>query len=352
MSLDGNVQGDIGLRVCALIYEKLMIDDEWSHAFERGFGWVGHRLVQRVWASPPEDSEGKVISLISARTTVVENVSLDEQKAIGCLAAFNYAAVGSAYVYDVQTRSVDLCLAYVIHEEMLRDRTDELAANAILQLCEAEDNADALAATLKGDVASRGHPQHGPRQAPDGMLDVVRQVFIPQGSEVSRFINIDEMKRVEALFHGTACASLGAWAEGVTVEVACGPDMTTLIELRADVPHPWLGSGLAVRTTLPLPVPSDEIDRFIARLQELQLATNDGGGQCGAWYVGHHRQVPYPTWTRFIPNALFRPRLAADVTMSEVVRALWVDRLFYPGLPLRSAWPIMRARYEAQSQAN
>jgi hypothetical protein len=53
--------------------------------------------------------------------------------------------------------------------------------------------------------------------------------------------------------------------------------------------------------------------------------------------------------------ALIRHKLLIDdedVAMSEVVRAIWVDRLFFPDLPARSAGPIMLAHYEAQSRAN
>ena len=47
---------------------------------------------------------------------------------------------------------------------------------------------------------------------------------------------------------------------------------------------------------------------------------------------------------------LFRPGYARGIALSEMRRAVWLDGLFHPDLPPRSAWPIIQARYEAQAK--
>jgi hypothetical protein len=338
---------DIGQRAVEKIHAQLFIDEQWTLRTPRAFTWLGHRLAQTVSASPVSDSNGIEVSLVSAETLIVKEVSAPPEAVHAVLGACNVLAVGSAYVFDESARSISLKLAYPIHEQILEDRSSELGSYTILQLCEAEDTCEAIAHRVSGQPAWAAHPTQGPRVSRDGMLAAVNDLFGPTGRQPSPYSNPDEMRAVNELCRDTPHASLEAHADGVCVEVAFGEELTTLIELRADVGHPWLGTGLAIRTTIPVTLPDAQLAVVAARLQTLQFETVDGGGQLGAWSVGRHREAPYITWTRFLPSLNFRRGAAQQAAMSEIVRALWADRLLCPGLPPRSAWSVLQARVEA-----
>jgi hypothetical protein len=177
------------------------------------------------------------------------------------------------------------------------------------------------------------------------MLNVAREFFIPAGREASRFAVDSDMQQVVDFMRGTPFASLGATPEGVCIEVPFDAAGSALVELRTTERHSWLGHGLVVATSLPLNASESDLDHTAALLQVRQLQTVDGGGQFGAWGVRDNSGRKYVTWSRFVPNALYRPGLALDIAMGEVNRAGWVDRMLFPHLPPRNAWDVLETRY-------
>lgn len=178
------------------------------------------------------------------------------------------------------------------------------------------------------------------------MLFVAQRLFIPAGEKPSTFAVEEELVKVEHWVKNSPLACMGASSDVVCVEVLFGEENTTLIEIRIDERHPWLGSGLTIRTTLPPQGSTEELTPFADRLQRLQVQTVDGGGGLGAWSVRDRFDEPHVAWVRFVPSYTYRMDRVLDVAMGEINRALWVDQLFHPGLPVRNAWEIMERRLE------
>lgn len=337
---------DVGLATLGIVHQRLMIDEEWTERGVRQFTWTGYRLAQTVGASPIVMSRDMPVSLIVIRTPVVTDVATPLDRVEEALALRNYFAVGSAYLLRREERAVDLVCAHTIHDETLEFRSDQLADFAILQLCEAERDAETLAAACRGRIAEYTHPIRGSRLVPDDMLNVVDECFVPKGSGESCFRDRAELQKVCDYYRGSPLASFDATSETVCVEVPFGPSDTSLVELRADVTHPWLGSGLAVVSAFRAGQDIGRLYGFAGVLQQLQLQTTLGGGQCGAWAVRVNKGDPVLAFSRFVPNAMFRQDLVLDVAIGEVNRALWVDGVMFPDLPPRNAWDVIRVREE------
>jgi hypothetical protein len=343
---------DVGLRVLARIHERLMIDEQWTVRRERGFSWIGNALVQHIDVTPAFESRDILVHQVVVQSRVVAETTTAEETIEQFLAINNCFAIGSALVYDRAEHTIDLMLAHTVHAETLEFRASHLADLAILQLWQAERDALALAEICGGSAAYSPHPISGWRPEPDEMLGVADAIYIPAGRESSRFARLDEMERIQEFVHDSTLASLGASSTGIAIEVPFGPDDTALIQLHTDVRHPLLGAGLAVRTMVRLDVSSVEAADIAARLQQMQIQTVEGGGQFGAWGVHLDRDVRRVAWSRFVPNAMFQIGLALDVAIGEMNRAQWLDRLFFPNLPERNAWLLMRNREAQRHRAN
>ncbi|OLE11692.1 MAG: hypothetical protein AUG89_09270 [Acidobacteria bacterium 13_1_20CM_4_56_7] len=187
---------DVGQQTLDVIFEMLKIDEPWSWRQPRGFSWIAHRLAQAVEASSVFESRGMAISRIISRVTVVEDVELTDRAAEKLVAHLNHLAVGSAYVYLPDKRSLEAILGHNVHAEMLRDRSREIGAYQILQLALAEHQAESLADMLRGKVARRQHPSSGERVDPDDMLNVVPRVYLPAGAQQSSFADEAEIEKV------------------------------------------------------------------------------------------------------------------------------------------------------------
>ena len=65
---------DIGLSALARIHKRLLIDESWTVRGDRGFAWTAYRLAQKLDASAIVQSRDLPVSVITLRTTVVQNV--------------------------------------------------------------------------------------------------------------------------------------------------------------------------------------------------------------------------------------------------------------------------------------
>lgn len=337
---------DAGLATLTRIFERLLIDEAWTVRRPRGFTWVAHRLAQSVDATAPFDSLGVMISPVTVRVPVVQGVQAPQEDVELLLGRMNADAVGCALIYWPEERRIESFLGHAVHDEILDYRAEQLAAVAILQLCNTEAGADWLAEKVGGNVAQWAHPKGGRRADRDDMLNVADHVFIPRGDGPSRYADGTEIDAVLALIQGSGYASLGGSAGGVSIEAPFGEGETSLIRLRTGEVHPWLGAGLLVTTSLPMHFSASKLTRIAGRLNRDQVGALDQVGGIGAWSLRpEHGGREFVTWTRFLPNALYRPGGAKDAALPELIRARWVDGLFFPGLPERNAWPILSRRF-------
>ncbi|SRR6266566_1545823 len=337
-------QRDVGQQALDRIYQLLQIDESWSSRESRSFSWIAHRLTQKIEASPVFESRGIPISRIISRVTVVEDVELAASAAEKLVAHLNHMAIGSALSCVPEERHIDMILGHIVHDETLASRSHQVGAFAMLQLAVAERQAEPLADLFSGRVARRHHPTSGERIYPDDMLNVLHATYLPAGGETSRFANAPEIDKVYQLVYKSAFFSAGGSADGIVIEVPFGPEDTSLIELSTVVQHPNFGTGLGVFVRLRTSLDEADGAKLANQLNVLQFEGGKVGAALGAWCLYTGNSQSSVGHALFIPNAHFQPDVALDAAMGAIERALWVDSVLYPGLPVRSSLPIVGKR--------
>lgn len=332
---------DAGLRSLKIIHKLLMIDEEWTTRTPRQFTWLGWRLAQSVEAGEPCISRDLEVSRIVASVRVVEEVGLPAHEVHGLLGSLNVLAVGGALLYSESERAVDAVLAATIHEETVDWRAQQVGSNLIILLALLEHAADNLADRLRGRVAVRTGPGQVLREVPDDMLNVLHDHYRPAGLEPSRFASMEEIRTIEEEVRGGPFFSAGGDAGGIAIEVPFGEDETTLIQIVAEEPHPYLGSGLGIFTSVRVYGTIQEIGLHAMSLNLRQLRHHELPPGLGAWCAKTRGEKVHLAHAQFIPNAAFRPGLALDAAILAISRALWVDGLFFPGAGDRSAVEIL-----------
>lgn len=311
---------DLVNRALERLSATLMIDDEWSIRSDCELTWTGHRLAQTFSVKGPYESRGMQVCRVSSTVPVVvgpADDNLDEK-----LSALNHLSVADALVWHPTEGLIKSHLAAVFHEETFEWRLSQFDSLAIIQLSLLEARVDVLAEMFHGDLARWVHPRSGERQAPDDMLNVVRDVFQPVGLETSRFVSEQEFDAVEAWVRGTQCFTMGASERGLAIEVPFGSDDTSLIQLQADQIHPTLGSGLLVTLQIrPKEEPRHRTVAAIAADLNRQECEAKSMNQYGAW----HEKDELLTHAHFLPNMEFGQHVTLNAAMGQIYRATWAD---------------------------
>ena len=322
---EGSTADELARRALGLVHETLLIDEEWTTRSKDGFSWLAWRLRQSFRSGMPFVHDGHELIRVSAATVVVDGVRVDGKRVVDFLGMFNRFTVGEALLWDASERSIVSNTAVVLHEPVLEWRIKELSANAILALAAAEIRGESYVAPFAGQLARREHPDHGPRVVADDMLNVVRDAFAPAGSGASEFAQAEEFREIEAIVRDGPFFTAGGSESGIAVEFAFGNDDTSLLHMRTDQQHPWLGSGLLATLKVRLPA-------------HLRLRAADAAGylnaleargdypyqSAGAWCVEHEEPERIIAHAHFVPNALYQSGISRDVLFSGINRALWV----------------------------
>ena len=340
---------DAGVAVVNHIFESLRVEDSWSVRRARGFRWLAWRLCQVVRASPPFEDAGHTLSRVQATTTVLRNTVAPVPSVGKALLMLNREALGSAWVFELETRELRLVLAMSVHGGTVAFRASQLATFSHLQIMEAESRAEALATALDAEVAIASHPKSGYRKEPNGFA-LAPAWFQEESGAVSRFQSSDEMEMVASMLadYGDAVYTDGHRAEGLACEVPFGARDTSLVELVTSALHPWLGTGLLVLSRARLRTSWDDATSIAARLNALSLGDQSVlpglGGWC-AWPDGESWSLAH---SHFLPNLMAQTGVARDAASSALLRMHLVDQLFHPDLGPRSAAAIVAARRAAE----
>jgi hypothetical protein len=302
----------------------MKIDREWSVNGRRQFAWWGHRLAQRIWADPPFDDEGIVITRLHARTDLINNFRPDPRR-LGDLAFLMRRASLSGLVRD--TRHPDrlqLACSMYAHAESSEWVQRAFSLAVACQVDEAEGLVDGLAELLGGQVAASCHPQSGPRHVPDDMLGVLTSMVIPEGAGPSAFPG-PYFEQAREMMEQNCFLATGD-ESALTVEFPFG-DFTSLCQMQTKEEHPWLGRGLLVRLTLPTGR-GDDAERAEQALylngRELQELTR--AHFLGSWCPSSHGL----TYVTFFPNYWSRafPGFVPLAAMGTRNRAHWAAGVF------------------------
>ncbi|WP_374947493.1 hypothetical protein [Agreia sp.] len=333
---------DLGLFMIDMLYERLMVDDEWSMRGPRGFTWWSYRLAQHVEASVPVRVGDADVCEIRIWTELVNNVD-PNSPAADVVAMPNMQATLSATIWDPNRRTItDYCTA-VVHPETADWMAWLLPVAALLQNTAAHSRAHALADALNGTPAESNHPTNGQRPQADELLSAPERITGPDGSQRSKFIGpitravAQTIGRIGLAGFSTdtefVCELPFSGPRPIAMVIDPEPVETALLEIYPDVEHPQFGSGALMTVALPLHFAPDEVMHVANKLNALEAQAAlpvDGakptgmslGVLLGAWSpdprVDSRDRIAFNC---FLPSVLARPALLENMVRCQVIRS-------------------------------
>jgi hypothetical protein len=332
---------DVGPQVLDDLFQRMMIDREWSVRSDRSFTWWGHHLAQRVWAEPCRQDHGYGMVCVRAETDLLCQVP-DNKRTTDALNLLNAHASLSSLVWYKDKAKIKLACSAYFHRENANWLRDVFYAAATIQAADAETKLSTAADLLASEPDVSQHPGSGPRETMDDLLNVIEGSVARVGQEPSRFTEDDFASAADSL-SGQFLAS--ADKTGLTAEfpffgampsagTALGLGTSTQLEtalLQADCEarHPQLGSGVLLLLKLPL---ENDAERSVAIAQKLNLAEATEWVRChqlGGWCCDISLNVP--AFCCFVPSILRRPALLEALIMSISARVMWSHALLFGG---------------------
>jgi len=314
---------DAGIAVVDYIYNVMSIDARWAVREPRGFTWWAKDFAQRVWAEPPIEDRGFIISRIHARTDVLRDFS-PSMVNLAKLAVFNAMASLSALVWNpAEPNRVRLAASMYAHDRNLPMVERLLSLAVALQAADAQTKAETLAASLRATCDSSAHPSSGARPECDDMLNVIENLVAPLGREPSFWAG-KEMEQAVSSLQQPPCVLCTGDAAGLAAEFPLF-DRTMLVRMKTGAKHPRLGNGLLVRLSLPFIGWLADNARDAAALNVLELEKLTRVPFLGSWY-GLHDGIHF---VGFYPNSAHVPGLLQNIVLQMVGRAHWVAHELY-----------------------
>jgi hypothetical protein len=213
-----------------------------------------------------------------------------------------------------------------------------LAQAAIMQPIDAE-----LRGNMLPELIGGGQPafEDGNKSEQlDGILEVADQIFVPAGTQLSKWQGSDEFAEFAQFFGKSEGCVANADPKGLTAEVPFGNE-SALIQCWTNQAHPQLGNGLLITLQLPHKV-ADQSDGGVAVLNFFEARAWTEVPNLGCWHTrdtGSARGT-VSAHSSFIPNALYRPGLIQDFMLWEIARARWVRSVFFPEMQDRCIRPV------------
>lgn len=342
-------KNDLGPDILRFVYESMMVDEEWSVREPRGFTWWGHRLRQRVWADPPEESGGFSIVRLHAETDLLRNVS-GADNLYSFLSAMNYRAKAgtSAFVFNENEDEIRLHSTACIHVQNRSWLEKIFLLTAGIQISYAEIMADTLAAYLEGSEVNRTtHPGSGIRNEPDSMLEALPGIVAPQSSSTSIHSAKDfrdAADRLSGLFpvtsgNGAFTAELplegpgpGIVYPGVLYDIKSGREMISSkgsksARFTASTRKRHLNFGRGLFMSLEIPVSlMIPLEGFIAaaRLNATEVRESPACHLMGGWLYDYRMRKM--TFSACVPAMMYKPGMLVNFVLSSAARSVWVGR--------------------------
>jgi hypothetical protein len=237
-----------GVQIVKDIFANMKIDKKWSIASDRTFTWWGHRFAQRVWADAPIKSSGTVLTKIHAETDFLkfQRPSADLDAFLALVAKM---ASLNGYIVFKKEKRIKLRCNVLIHSNNQSWLGQLFSLASIMQVVEAETTCEAIAKKFEIQPDHSCHPQLGPRQKMDGMLNLLDQWVIPEGQKPMIGISDEEFNQVSQMLNNQNILTTAS-PSGLTAYVPFGRDVS-LLQVNTNQPHPLLGNGILLRLSLP-----------------------------------------------------------------------------------------------------
>ena len=366
---------DLASVVLDAVSEALSVDEEWSVRNDRSLVWWPSRIHQRIWVDPPRDSHGEVVTRVHAEVPLLRGVA-EREGLLEMVSSLNGLASLSALIYDADGGRISLHGSGFAHAGNAW-LVDVFKSAVALQLPAVDSQVEVLTGGFGGEPDLDDHPTSGAREEPDEILEI-GDFFAEAGARPSPFSAGDFRAFVDdgedlwlIATHGDAGASVelrfssdvpatlaeplesrsqrrelaAAYAKigrpegrpasdvhGVAWTVTRREDAgigTALLQIRADEPHPALGSGLIAVLRLPVRMSAEEA---AVRANELNRQERDewtGAHALGAWCT-RGEEVAFVS---FLPNLVLgregsrarRARLV-NIASAMVIRSSWAAK--------------------------
>jgi hypothetical protein len=339
--------GQICLKEIASVWQ---VDDAAIERVEQGFDWRPGSHLVRVRAFPNERPGTQNRWRVSVETDFLTSVPIEDTKFINLIAtscsmtstySMQYPPAEVLKKYEEYvgetTRTLSLFSSVYVSPEMVQWLPQFFAREALIQVTNAE-----IQSVISSEIFG-GKPDFLPSEknnSPDDILEVVNEVYAPQGKNQSRWQDTEEfVKFAETYGRSDGCFGIGD-KSGLTLETPFG-DSSALIRLRSEVKHPQLGSGLLV--TVQIPFTAEEVAKEVAWLNFLEARQWTDFPQLGCWQI-HNNELAHAS---FVPNALYSDGLATNFALWSIARARWLRQTRWPNLEDKPMIEILKNRYSA-----
>lgn len=314
---------DLGQRILTSVYEKMMIDEEWSLQQADGFTWWGRELAQRAWCSEPVDDGGIIIHKLNFRTDLLQGYDGTPVQIAFLNLAARMASTSTLVRNEDDSGLIQLASSLSVHEQTEGWLTDLAAWACSLQAAEAHLLADHWSGEMMEksnlSVAASEHPGTGARSVADDMLNIIQQAVAPAGEQPSVWAG-EEMEKVLEIFQGPPCVLAMGDGNALSAEFPFG-EQTSLMRIDTSEAHPRLGNGCLMKLTLPLKVDDAAKDNGWLGLNCLETENPLAPHLLGSWCSDKMG----PTFVSFLPNVIHRPGDLTNFAMSMASRAKWAS---------------------------
>jgi hypothetical protein len=310
---------DLGRLFLDKIWEKMMIDEEWSVREPHRIEWWPHELRQSIWVDAPFDDEGITIWRVHCRTDLIRGFggSADECHLIMDKAMYSTLS-GLARNANDSSR-VQMASSLFFHEETFEWAWEMMSWIAGIQAMEAHRDAEPIAERrVNWEFDSTSHPDSGSREEPDDLLNLGQFARI-QGITDSMYAG-SEMLRMKDILDGPP----SLWTTGDELVISAEypfPVRSMLLKASCRELNMNLGHGLLTLLKLP-DNPGGKLPESCLEFNERELQSLTRCHFVGSWCDDPGGTRTYVT---FLPNVLFSPATMESMVMGVMMRAMWIS---------------------------
>jgi hypothetical protein len=346
----------LGTDAVEQIAELWQVDASRSIRTERGFDWWPGNFRVSVTAHPRADGQEPAASLLWVHTDLLRDVPVESDKFIQLAAitsrfctstyawAYPPAEIWAKYASKGESPRLSAANTAYITDDNVDWLPRFVARMSIMQPINAEIQQTMLSGMLDGGVLDISSLEGRDTEGLDDMLQLAARLYAPVGEEPSRWIGTTEFQDIADNWGRSDICFGNGDHQGLTLETPFGED-SALIRLWTDQRHPQLGNGLLCTVQLPFSDHSLAAASECAFLNFLEKTMWTDVPLFGCWHPHPSRgELESPSFSSFIPNALYQPRLASHVTLWLLDRARWVRKTRWPTLQDRPMIEILNKR--------
>jgi hypothetical protein len=326
--------------------EQLQVDEQWSYLLPTGFTWWADQYSQTVEFVLEEiGPSGESGYQLCVRTELLRDLDLDETALAAINALPMRCASMSGPVYDAPARRLDLWSLVRVTDDNGDWIRYLLAAAAVTQLAEAQMLAPILAESAGALPATSDHPESGLRTESHQMSSAAG-VFVASGDEPCAWPQSEIDEVLEKCTLQAPVKSAVVETLGFTVEFPFG-EQTSTCRMTGEQPHPLYGNGLLVVQRFPVAAPSEAEGVALAlSLNGADLTREPAGYGLGSYSYADGAIH----FSGFVPNALHKPGLLANLYFSAAARAGRMASRFVDGIWDADAYSLDAAVLEQRRQ--